>query len=174
MSRGQIADGSRCVIDANVLIYAEEGHSKQATALLARCATSTIAGIIPFVALLEVCHKLMLIEARAGNRITGSNPARKLSAQPEVVKTLHAYRTRLDALLDIGVRVEEHLTEDYTRALELQSAYGLLTIDSVILATALRVGADYLVTTDTAFRGIEELSVVVIDDVDIPPPSPPR
>ena len=41
---------------------------------------------------------------------------------------------------------------DYTRALELQSAFGLLTIDSVILATALRVRADHLVTTDTGFE----------------------
>jgi predicted nucleic acid-binding protein len=98
-----IADGSRCVLDANVLIYAEEGHSKQATALLARCAEGAVSGILPFAALLEVCHKLMLIEARAGNRISGSNPARKLSAQPEVVKSLHAYRAKVDALLNSSI-----------------------------------------------------------------------
>ena len=68
----------------------------------------------------------------------------------------------------MGMRVEEHRLADYARAVELQSAYGLLTIDSVILATALRVHAEHLVTTDTGFRGIDEFSVVIIDDVDIP------
>ena len=68
----------------------------------------------------------------------------------------------------MGMRVEEHRLADYARAVELQSAYGLLTIDSVILATALRVRADHLVTTDTGLRGIDELSVIIIDDVDIP------
>ena len=80
----------------------------------------------------------------------------------------HQYRAKVDALLDMGMRVEEHRLADYARAVELQSAYGLLTIDSVILATALRVHADHLVTTDTGFRGIDEFSVVIIDDVDIP------
>ena len=168
MKDTEIADGSRCVLDANVLIYAEEGHSKQASALLARCAEGAVSGVIPFAALLEVCYKLMLIEARARNKISGSNPARKLSDRPEVVKTLHEYRAKVDALLDMGMRVEEHRLADYARAVELQSAYGLLTIDSVILATALRVRADHLVTTDTGFRGIDELSVIIIDDVDIP------
>ena len=71
--------------------------------LLARCAEGAVSGILPFAALLEVCHKLMLIEARAGNRISGSNPARKLSAQPEVVKSLHAYRAKVDALLNSSI-----------------------------------------------------------------------
>ena len=32
MKDTDIADGARCVLDANVLIYAEQGHSKQASA----------------------------------------------------------------------------------------------------------------------------------------------
>lgn len=172
MTDAEIADGSRCVFDANVLIYAEEGHSQRARDLLDRCVRRAVTGIVPFAALLEVCHKFMLIEARARNQISGSNPARKLAARPEVVKTLHAYQAKLDTLLDMGMRIEEHPIADYTRALELQSAYGLLTIDSVILAAALRVGADHLVTTDTAFRGVEGLQVVIIDDVVIPSTGP--
>ena len=69
-----IPTGSRCCIDANILIYAEAGYSEQAQALLARCTQATIVGILPFAALLEVCHRLMLIEARATGKLTGSNP----------------------------------------------------------------------------------------------------
>ena len=167
MKDTEIADGSRCVLDANVLIYAEEGHSKQASALLARCAEGAVSGVIPFAALLEVCHKLMLIEARARNKISGSNPARKLSDQPEVVITLHQYRAKVDALLDMGMRVEEHRLADYARAVELQSAYGLLTIDSVILATD---GVRFKTTLqhrDVIDLGYTEIAVGYWDDIGV-------
>ena len=167
-----IPTGSRCCIDANILIYAEAGYSEQAKALLARCVQATIVGILPFAALLEVCHRLMLIEARATGKLTGSNPARKLASRPELVRRLHVYRTKLDALTDMGLRIESHSGADFAKALDLQSEHGLLTTDSVILATALRLGADYLVTTDRAFRSVRDIDVVVIDDVDLPEGTP--
>lgn len=163
-----IPAGSRCCIDANILIYAEQGYSSQAKELLARCSRATIVGILPFAALLEVCHRLMLIEARATGALTGSNPTRKLAARPELVQRLHIYRTKLEALLDMGLRIEAHSSADFAGALELQSEHGLLTTDSVILATALRLGADHLVTTDRGFRSIRDIDVVVVDDIDIP------
>ena len=163
-----IPTGSRCCIDANILIYAEAGYSEQARALLARCTQATIVGILPFAALLEVCHRLMLIEARATGKLTGANPARKLASRPELVRRLHVYRTKLDALQDMGLRIAPHNSADFARALDLQSEHGLLTTDSVILATALRLGTDQLVTTDQAFGSIRDIDVVMVDDIEIP------
>ena len=168
MTVDAIPAGSRCCIDANVLIYAEQGHSKQAKAVLTRCAEASIVGILPFAALAEVCHRLMLIEARSSGKVTGSNPTRKLAARPELVQSLHLYQTRLDALLEIGLRIEAQSSADFARALDLQSEHGLLTTDSVFLATALRIRADYLVTTDRAFRSAQDIGVVLIEDIDIP------
>lgn len=167
-----IPAGSRCCIDANILIYAEAGYSEQAKALLARCTQATIVGILPFAALLEVCHRLMLIEARATGKLTGSNPARKLASRPELVRRLHVYRTKLEALRDMGLRIAPHSRADFDRALDLQSEHGLLTTDSVILATALRLGTDHLVTTDRAFGPVRDVDVVLIDDIDIPDAAP--
>ncbi len=163
-----IPTGSRCCIDANILIHAEAGYSEQAKELLARCSRATIVGILPFAALLEVCHRLMLIEARATGKLTGSNPTRKLASRPELVQSLHIYRTKVEALIDMGLRVEPHSSADFARALDLQSEHGLLTTDSVILATALRLRSDHLVTTDRAFGSVRDIDVVVIDDIDIP------
>lgn len=129
---------------------------------------SEVVGIVPFAALLEVCHRLMLIEARATGQITGSNPARKLASRPELVQRLHVYRTKLEALIDMGLRIEPHLGADLASALDLQSEHGLLTTDSIILATTLRLGADCLVTTDRAFRRVPDIEIVAIDDIDIP------
>ena len=163
-----IPAGSRCCIDANILIYAETGYSEQAKALLARCAQATIVGILPFAALLDVCHRLMLIEARATGKLLGFNPARELASRPELVRRLHVYRTKLDALTDMGLRIAPHSRADFDRALDLQSEHGLLTTDSVILATALRLRADHLVTTDRAFGSVPDIDVLMIDDIDIP------
>ena len=163
-----IPTGSRCCIDANILIYAEAGYSEQAKEVLARCTQATIIGILPFAALLEVCHRLMLIEARATGKLTGSNPARKLASRPELVRRLHVYRTKLDALKDMGLRIAPHSGADFDRALDLQSEHGLLTTDSVTLATALRLGVDHLVTTDRAFGSVRDVDIVHIDDIDIP------
>ena len=173
MTIESIPAGSRCCIDANVLIYAERGHSKQAKALLARCAEAAIVGIIPLAALAEVCHRLMLIEARSTGKLAGSNPARKLAARPELVQSLHLYRTKLEDLLEMGLRIEAQSSADFMRALDLQSEHGLLTTDSLILATALRVEADHLVTTDRAFRAAQGITVVLIEDIDIRPVQAP-
>lgn len=167
-----IPTGSRCCIDANILIYAEAGYSEQAKALLARCTQATIVGILPFAALLKVCHRLMLIEARATGKLAGSNPERRLASRPELVRRLHVYRTKLDALKDMGLRIAPHSRTDFDRALDLQSEHGLLTTDSVILATALRLGADHLVTTDRAFGSVRDVDVVLVDDIDIPDAAP--
>ena len=172
MTVEEIPAGSRCCIDANILIYAEAGYSEQAQALLARCTQATIVGFLPFAALLEVCHRLMLIEARATGKLTGSNPARKLASRPELVRRLHVYRTKLDALQDMGLRIAPHSGADFDRALDLQLEHGLLTTDSVILATALRLGADHLVTTGRAFGSVPDIDILVIDDIDIPEAAP--
>ena len=168
MTVGAIPAGSRCCIDANILIYAETGHSPQAKELLDRCMQTGIVGILPLAALLEVCHRLMLIEARATGQLTGSNPARKLASRPDLVRRLHIYRTKLEALSEMGLRIEPHLGTDLGRALDLQAEHGLLTTDSIILATALRLRSDYLVTTDRAFQRVLGIEVVMIDDVEVP------
>jgi predicted nucleic acid-binding protein len=81
------------------------------------------------------------------------------------VRRLYVYRTKLDALKDMGLRIAPHSRADFDRALDLQSEHGLLTTDSVILATALRLGADHLVTTDRTFGAVSDIDVLVIDDI---------
>ena len=51
----------------------------------------------------------MLIKARATGKLTGSNPTRKLASRPELVQRLHIYRTKVEDLIDMGLRVEPHI-----------------------------------------------------------------
>ena len=166
MNLDDISNGSLCVIDTNILLYSERGVSPQAQRLLRRCSTGELIGVLPQTVWQELTHKLMLSEAMMLEKISGPNPARKLAKQPNVVKTLELYRAKVLALLDLGLEFEPCTREDFFKnALNLQSKYGLLTNDSVLLATAIRLQADVMVTADTAFQKVSELTIAMPSDL---------
>lgn len=166
-SRGfAIPDGSRCVFDANVLLHAHEGRSDAARELLRRCAASELIGIMPSTVWAEVMHKLMIAEALRSGGVAGPNPARKLAEHPEVVRALTLYRLRLADYRRLGMLFEPCIAEDVLAAApSLQRDYRLLTNDSIVLACALRIRADYLVSADRAFARAGGIRVVLIEDV---------
>jgi predicted nucleic acid-binding protein len=151
-----------------VLLYAHQRISERAVSILRRCAEADIIGILPSTVWEELCHRLMIAEAVATGRIAGPNPARRLAEQPEVVRDLSAYRVSLSALAAMGLRFEPVTREDVlVEAMALQRRYGLLTNDSIIAACARRLGVDRLITSDRSLTALKELSVVVVDDVNM-------
>ncbi|RPJ01684.1 MAG: type II toxin-antitoxin system VapC family toxin [Deltaproteobacteria bacterium] len=99
-------------------------------------------------------------------KITGPNPSRKLAKQPDLVKTLGLYRDKVLALVDLGIGFVSCTREDFLeKALMLQEKRGLLVNDSVILAIALRLKADVLVSADAAFQKVTELKVAMPSDI---------
>lgn len=166
MSLDDIPAGSLCVIDTNVLLYAEQGVSGQAQRLLRRCSTGQLTGVLPQTVWQELTHKLMLAEAAMKHGISGRNPAARLADKPDNVRALGLYQTKVRALLDLGLRFEPCEQDDLIpRAFELQTRYGLLTNDAVVLAVAIRLEADCLVSSDKGFQSIRELAVFSPDDL---------
>ena len=160
MNLDDINNGSLCVIDTNVLLYAEQGVSAQAQRLIRRCYKGELTGTLPQTVWQELTHKLMLAEAMMLGKISGNNPARRLSAKPDVIRDLSLYRTKVKALLDLGLGFEPCTLPDLIEtAFQMQEKYGLLTNDAVVLAVALRLKADALVSNDKAFRSVAELPV---------------
>jgi predicted nucleic acid-binding protein len=163
-----IPAGSRCVVDTNVLLYAEQGVSAQAQRFLRRCADGEIRGVMPQTVWQELAHKLMLAEALARGLVSGGNPAAKLAARPGAVRSLTLYRAKVRALLDLGLAFEPCQLADLTeRAFTLQEKYGMLTNDAVVLAVALRLRADGLVSRDKAFSGVRELALYFPTDLNL-------
>ena len=74
MNLDDIPAGSLCVIDTNILIYAEQGASLQAQRLLRRIERQDVLGVLPQPVWQELTHKLMLAEAFMLGQITGGNP----------------------------------------------------------------------------------------------------
>ncbi len=168
MNLDDIQSGSLCVIDTNVLLYAEQGLSAQAQRLLRRCSTGELIGILPQTVWQELTHKLMLAEAVMLGQISARYPARQLAQKPDVVKGFSIYQEKIAALQDLGLGFESCTRKDLLEdAIEFQKKYGLLANDSVVLATALRLGAEVLVSADTAFRQIVEPAVASPSDLRI-------
>ena len=100
--------------------------------------------------------------------LSGGNPAARLANKPEIVRTLSLYRTKIRALVDLGLRFERCEPSDLLQsAFDLQTRYGLLTNDAVILAVAIRLEADCLVSRDKGFLPVEEIDVLAPSDLRI-------
>ncbi len=166
MSLDGIPVGSLCVIDTNVLLYAEQGGSDQAQRLLRRCANGDLIGILPEIVWHELTHKLILMEATMKHRISPRNQAARLAERPEIIRSLSLYQSKVRTLFDMGLRFEPCTQDDLLQsAFALQSRYGLLTNDSLILAVAIRVEADGLVSSDKAFQAVGEVPVFAPGDL---------
>ena len=170
MNLDDIPSGSLCVLDTNVLLYAEQGVSLQAQRLLRRIEKREVLGVLPQPVWQELTHKLMLAEALMLGLIGSGNLARQLSGKPEVIKRLSIYRDKVKALFSLGLGFESCTRVDLTdRALQIQERHGFMTNDSVILAIALRVEADALVSADGRFRAIKEIKLYAPSDLRLSP-----
>ena len=169
MNLDDIPSGSLCVLDTNVLIYAEQGVSLQAQRLLRRIEELDVTGVLPQPVWQETMHRLMVTEAIMLGHVRGANPARQLAAKPEVVKGLTMYRDKVRALVMLGLGFEPCHDDDLLdKALEIQERFGLLTNDSLIAAMALRMEADALVSADSRFQVVKELKLYAPSDVKLP------
>ena len=166
MNLDDIQNGSLCVVDTKVLLYAEQGLSQQAQRLIRRCSTGDLIGVLPQTVWQELTHKLMLAEALMMERVSGPNAGRKLSRQPDTVKRLGLYKDKILALVNMGLGFEACMKEDLlVNAFHYQEKYGLLTNDSVIVAIAVRLKADVLVTADAAVQKVSEIPVAMPSDI---------
>ncbi len=154
------------MVDTNVLLYAEQGVSSQAQRLIRRCASGELKGVLPQTVWQELTHKLMLAEAMMRGLTSGGNPAAKLAAKPDAIRGLTLYRAKVQSLLELGFGFEPCQLGDLTdRVFGLQQKYGLLTNDAMVLAVALRLKANALVSSDKAFRDIKEPDVYAPTDL---------
>ncbi len=165
MNLDDIQNGSLCVIDTNILLYAEQGVSAQAQRLIRRCSTGELIGVLPQTVWQELAHKLMVAEAMMLGRISGPNPARQLTKKPDVVQTLSIYREKIAALQDLGLGFESCKKEDVLGGLEIQKKYGLLIKDAILLNIAFRIKADVIVSKNTIFHTIEHTTNASPSDI---------
>ena len=165
MTLDALADDSRVFIDANIFIYYLTAASAGCRRLLDRCAAGAIHGITSLPVLLEVAHRLMIIEAQEAKLVQGSNPGRKLARSTEIVRKLRRYEEWTVAIPQMGIEVEEVTHRDFVSSLAVRRVTGLLTLDALIVAVMWRLQLAHLASADHGFRAVAGLSLVEPGDV---------
>jgi predicted nucleic acid-binding protein len=173
MNLEQVLNGSTVFIDANIFIYAVGQKSQQCRQLLRRCASRAVTGKTTTAVIAEVCHRRMLIEARAKGILPAKATPQDLAKKRTMLTRLTDYEQEVRDLLAGEVRVEPVLVEDFPVALVLQKQFGLLTNDSLNLAVAKRLGLTEIATADADFTAAQGFVVYSPDDLPGPLPSSP-
>jgi len=164
MNLGDILNGSRVFVDANIIIYALARKSVQCRSFLTRCDAGSTEGWITTSVAAEVGHRRMMHEAQS-RQLIGSNPARALAQNRKLIQQLSAYADEVRNLLGGGLQVEIVRPEDFFVALELQKQHSLLTTDALNLAVARRLGINEIATADANFDLIQGVIVYKPNDL---------
>jgi|SRR5579862_8097090 len=168
MTLNEIEEGSTIFIDANVFIYHFTGASPQCKAFLERCQTRELSATTSVLVLGEVSHRLMMFEAVKRGLVSPGNVARKLAERPEVVRQLGTYEADVQSIPAMRIEVASVTELTFMQALRLQRRYGLLTNDSMIVATMLRDGIGLLATADRRLSAVKDIEIAVPTDCTAP------
>lgn len=159
MNLTDIHNGSRVLLDSNILLYAAGRHSRECIALVERIASGVVEACLTTVTVGEVCHRWMMEECRDRGIVLGGNPARALAEKRQVITQLTNYYSLTMAVLNGRFDIRSVESRDFILALQLQRRWGLLTNDSLQLAVAERMGINEIATADKGFDAVQGLIV---------------
>lgn len=161
----ELKAGSSIFIDANIFIYHFTGLSEECSSLLERCEGEEILGFTPANILLEVMHRLMVLEALVRELVTPGRVAKKLKNRPEIVKQLTAYAAQVQTIPEMNINIVPVTRELCEQALFWQQQYGLMTNDALLIAACHQQNCLYLASNDAAFHQVENLILFQPTDV---------
>lgn len=159
MDIDQIPAGANCLIDTNIFLYHLAARSPDCRQLIVRLERGEVVGYVTTPIIAEILHKRMVIEAVGSGLISGAKPFEKLKRQPQLIAQLSHYITEINQLLQLPLTVIEVAEKDINWSHALRQAYGMLVIDSINLACAVRRGITDIVTHDTDFLHIPKLNI---------------
>ncbi|MFQ5674881.1 MAG: type II toxin-antitoxin system VapC family toxin [bacterium] len=97
--------------------------------------------------------------------VTSKNAVRRLKERPDFVKSLKQYSQDVQDIIQIPLVVESVTRTDILASAKIRSAHGVLTNDSIILATMERLSIVDFVTHDNDFDSIPKLNLWKPDDI---------
>lgn len=154
-----VPSGARIFLDASVIVYYFTRKSAQCRRLLSRCERRDLFGVTSVVAFNEASHRLMMLEAVQSGAVTSGDVRRKLRRRPELVRGLRSHSAEIQRIPGWGIEV---LPVDLGRCLRgaaVRAEAGLLTNESILLATMRDEGITALATADSDFDRFDDLQV---------------
>lgn len=165
MKLRDIISGTKIFIDSNIFIYHFTGVSDECTKFLSRCERGELIGMTSTNVLLEVLHRLMMVEALRKGLEEPPNMVKKLAKAPKKVKQLDAYFRHVDKIPEMGIAVHPLRLETISQSHILRLVNGLLVNDSIVLATMQENAIKYLATADKVFENFTDIEMVSPGDM---------
>lgn len=165
MQLEDVPNGEQIFVDATILIYHFSGISPACRTFLQRCESKQVEALTGVHILLEVAHRLMMLEALRKGLISGGQLARKLKEQPEIVKSLREYNRSIRQVPRLGIHVRA-ITSAIVRASEaVRVQEGLLSNDSITVALMRRLGLTAVATYDADLERVASLQIYQPGDI---------
>lgn len=165
MALTEIPSGSPVFVDANIFIYHFAGRSGECSAFLRRIEAAELQGFTGPVTLLEVAHRLMMLEAGARRPGLKGRPAARLARRPELVRELSMYYFSVLTITKFGVQVVPLPPDFLTASQEFRQAYGLLVNDSLVPMHMRQAGLSLLASADAGFDRVKGIDRVAPEDI---------
>jgi predicted nucleic acid-binding protein len=162
----EIPAGTSVFLDSTIFLYHFTGASASCRSLLARCEAGGLHALTSASALAEVTHRLMTIEAVTRGLVVPGNIVKKLRDRPEIVRQLSLYQEQVEKIPWMGVEVVPLDRRLLAIASPLRTRYGLLTNDSILLATALDQGIAAFASADRDFERVDTVQLYYPPDLD--------
>lgn len=165
MHINDVPDSSSAFIDANIFIYHFAGISEQCTHLFERIRDGKLTGFVNTIIMAEVLHRRMIAEAIEKGMVTPKNAVRRLKERPNFVRNLTQYSIDVQDIIQTPLVVKSVTKSDILASASIRRSHGILTNDSIILATMERFSIVDFVTHDNDFDRISKLRLWKPDDI---------
>jgi predicted nucleic acid-binding protein len=159
-----LPDGSDVLIDANVFVYGLTATSQQCKTFLERCSREEVLGVSLLECVNDATHQFMKGEALRKGLCSGQ-AMKYLSAHPEEVKKLTDYWVNTQRLMVLNLLFVPVDQKIVTGAQAERVNAGLLTNDSIIVATMREYGISRIATSDKTFDTVANISVFSPSDI---------
>ena len=167
MKLSEIERDSEVFVDSNIFIYHFTGVSDECSDFLNRCERGDFTAVTSVNVILEVLHRLMMVEAVRKNLAKPPNVAKKLNKAPQKLKRLNEYFINAEKIPDMGIVVKPMTFPTIIKSHTVRLACGLMVNDSLVVASMQEEGIHLLATSDKAFERVDEIDVCSPGDVDL-------
>jgi len=151
MALSDIPAGSAVFVDANIFIYHFTGRSDDCSSMFVRMEAGELQAFTGSASVLEVMHRLMVLEATERGLPVKTNPAARLGGQPRLVRQLSKYYFSVLAIPKLGVQILPLPSDFVTASQEFRQQNGLLVNDSFVPMHMRQAGVSILASADAAF-----------------------
>ena len=165
MRLDEIEPGRECFIDANIFIYHFTGVSEECGDFLTRCEEGILKGVTCTNVILEVLHRLMMVEAVRKQIVDPPNILKKLQRNPDKVKQLSDYGANAEKIVAMGIAIVPISWETIIKSRTVRTHYGLMVNDSLVIAAMQGEGINALASNDEGFGRVDEIDLYRPTDI---------